>query len=276
MPINSARESETETNHDEDLLRDAGRRIDIPIDLEPREPNVHRRKQTNPNFSFRLHRDRQADTDRERRNRTLCGSAASIAGAVPMRPLMLVSTLTVVSSIAVNETSNVPRTRNSAFSPLVRAPYVAFVIDVFSRRIVGWRVSTSLRSDIALDALDQALHERPDNNGLVHHSDRGSQYLCIRYTEKLAEAGIEGSVGTVGDSYDNALAESVIGLFKTEVIRMRGPWRNVDEVEYATLEWVDWFNNKRILGSIGYISPRELEEKYYQEQAQSPKVVGLN
>src|SRR5437867_4117244 len=130
--------------------------------------------------------------------------------------------------------------------------YVAFVIDVFARRIVGWRVDTTLRSDLALDALEQALHARPDREGLVHHSDRGVQYLAIRYTERLAEAGIEPSVGTVGDSYDNALAESVIGLYKTEVIRKRGPWRSLELVEFATLEWVEWFNNRRLLGPLGY------------------------
>ena len=123
--------------------------------------------------------------------------------------------------------------------------YVAFVIDVYSRRIVGWRVSSSLRSDLALDALEQAISERQDDaaEALVHHSDRGVQYLSIRYTERLAEAGIEPSVGSRGDSYDNALAESVIGLFKTEVIRRRGPWRSLEDVEFATLEWVWWFND---------------------------------
>ena len=145
--------------------------------------------------------------------------------------------------------------------------YVAFVIDVFSRKVVGWRVSTSLRSDLALDALEQALHARPLDGDLVHHSDRGSQYLSIRYTERLAEAGVERSVGSVGDSYDNALAETVIGLYKTEVIRRRGPWRNVDGVEYATLEWVDWFNNRRLLGPLGYVPPAEFEAEYHRGQA---------
>jgi len=125
--------------------------------------------------------------------------------------------------------------------------YVAFIIDVFSRSIVGWRVSASLRSDLALDALEQALHFRSPSGELVHHSDRGVQYLSIRYTERLAVAGIERSVGSVGDSYDNALAETLIGLFKTEVIHRRGPWRTIDDVEYATLEWVDWFNHRRLL-----------------------------
>jgi transposase InsO family protein len=140
--------------------------------------------------------------------------------------------------------------------------YVAFITDVFSRTIVGWRVSSSLRSDLALDALEQALHARPDINDLVHHSDRGVQYLSIRYTERLAEAGIEPSVGSVGDSYDNALAETIIGLYKTEVIRRNGPWRNLEEVEFATLEWVDWFNNRRLFGPIGNIPPVEFEAMY--------------
>jgi len=142
--------------------------------------------------------------------------------------------------------------------------YVAFVVDVFSRRIVGWRVSSSLRSDLALDALEQALHARADTGELVHHSDRGSQYLSIRYTERLAEAGIERSVGSVGDSYDNALAESINGLFKTEVIRRLGPWRNIDAVEFAVLNWVDWFNNRRLLEPIGYVPPAEYEEAWYR------------
>ena len=120
--------------------------------------------------------------------------------------------------------------------------YVAFVVDVFSRRIVGWRVSSSLRSDLALDALEQALHDRQDVANLVHHSDRGVQYLSIRYSERLAEAGIEASVGSIGDSYDNALAETINGLYKAELIRPNAPWRNLEEVEFATLEWVDWFN----------------------------------
>ena len=144
--------------------------------------------------------------------------------------------------------------------------YVAFVIDVFARRIVGWRASNSLRSDLALDALEQALYDRSIDAkaSLIHHSDRGSQYLSIRYTERLAEAGIEPSVGSVGDSYDNALAETIIGLFKTEVIRRRGPWRNLEQVEFATLEWVHWFNHQRLLEPIGNVPPAELEESYYQ------------
>ena len=153
--------------------------------------------------------------------------------------------------------------------------YVAFVIDVFSRAIVGWRVSSSLRSDLALDALEQALHARPHDERLVHHSDRGSQYLSIRYTERLALAGIERSVGSVGDSYDNALAESVNALFKTEVIRRKGPWRSIDDVEFATLLWVHWFNNKRLLGPIGDIPPIEFEAAYYQSKSNPAEVAGL-
>jgi transposase InsO family protein len=154
--------------------------------------------------------------------------------------------------------------------------YVAFVIDVFSRMIVGWRASRSLRTDLALDALEQALWARPDTHSLVHHSDRGVQYLSIRYTERLAEAGIEPSVGSVGDSYDNALAESVIGLYKTEVIHRRGPWRNLEAVEFATLEWVDWFNHRRLLEPIGNIPPAEREEKYYLEMETPALAAGPN
>jgi len=141
--------------------------------------------------------------------------------------------------------------------------YVAFVIDVFSRRIVGWRASTSMRTDLALDALEQALCDRDTDASLVHHSDRGSQYLSIRYTDRLTEAGVAPSVGRRGDAYDNALAETVIGLFKTEVIHQRGPWRSVDDVEYATLEWVAWFNTTRLLEPLGYVPPAEFEAQYY-------------
>ena len=149
--------------------------------------------------------------------------------------------------------------------------YVAFVIDVFARRIVGWRASSSLRSDLALDALEQALHDRPihESSRLVHHSDRGVQYLSIRYTERLAEAGIEPSVGSTGDSYDNALAESVIGLFKTEVIRRRGPWKGVEDVEFATLTWVAWYNSTRLLEPLGYVPPSEFEAAFYAQRAES-------
>ena len=147
--------------------------------------------------------------------------------------------------------------------------YVAFVIDVFSRRIVGWRASASMRTDLVLDALDQAIYDRCDTatGDLVHHSDRGTQYLSIRYTERLADAGIELSVGSRGDAFDNALAETIIGLFKTEVIRRRGPWRSLDAVEFATLEWVDWFNTRRLLEPIGYVPPAEYEANYYQQAA---------
>jgi putative transposase len=145
--------------------------------------------------------------------------------------------------------------------------YVAFVIDAYARRIVGWRVSRSARADFVLDALEQALHERRPfaGSGLVCHSDRGSQYVSICYTERLAEAGIEPSVGSVGDSYDNALAETVIGLFKSEVIHQRGPWRSFETVEYATLEWVNWFNTRRLLEPIGNIPPAEAEARYYAQ-----------
>jgi transposase InsO family protein len=144
--------------------------------------------------------------------------------------------------------------------------YVAFVIDAFARRIVGWRVSRSARAEFVLDALEQALHDRqPWRANLIHHSDRGVQYVSIKYTERLAEAGIEPSVGSVGDSYDNALAETVIGLFKTEVIHRRGPWRSFEAVEFATLEWVDWFNNRRLLEPIGNIPPAEAEAAYYAQ-----------
>jgi transposase InsO family protein len=144
--------------------------------------------------------------------------------------------------------------------------YVAFVIDVFSRMIVGWRFWTSLRTDLVLDALEQARYSRTGTEGLVHHSDRGTQYLSIRYTERLAEAGIESSVGGVGDSYDNAMAKSIIGLYKTEKVWPKGPWSNLDEVEYAILEWVDWYNNKRLLELIGNIPPVEFEAAYYEQE----------
>jgi putative transposase len=144
--------------------------------------------------------------------------------------------------------------------------YVAFVIDAFARRIVGWRASRSAGAGFVLDALEQALHERrPFRSTIIHHSDRGSQCVSIRYTEGLAEAGIEPSVGSVGDSYDNALAETVIGLFKTEVIHRRGPWRSREAVEFATLEWVDWFNTRRLLEPIGHIPPAEAEQRYLDE-----------
>jgi transposase InsO family protein len=155
--------------------------------------------------------------------------------------------------------------------------YLAFLIDAYARRIVGWRVSTSLSSDLALDALEQAIAEREDDQDgrLIHHSHHGVQHLSIRYTERLAEAGIEPSVGSVGDSYDNALAESIIGLFKVEVIRRLGPYRNVEDVEFATLEWVWWFNYHRLLGPIGHVPPAEYEKAYYQSQEGPTEEVGL-
>jgi putative transposase len=142
--------------------------------------------------------------------------------------------------------------------------YVAFVIDAYARRIVGWRVSRSAHAGFVLDALEQALHDRkPVSGDLIHHSDRGVQYVAIRYTERLVEAGLVPSVGSVGDSYDNALAETINGLYKAEVVHRRGPWRSLEAVEYATLEWVDWFNNRRLLELIGHVPPAEAEAAYY-------------
>ena len=148
--------------------------------------------------------------------------------------------------------------------------YVAFVIDAYARRIVGWRASRTAHTSFVLDALEQALHDRRPAHraGLVHHSDRGSQYVSIKYTERLAEAGIEPSVGSVGDSYDNALAETINGLYKAEVIHRRGPWKSFEAVEFATLEWVDWFNNRRLLEPIGNIPPAEAEAANYATLAQ--------
>jgi putative transposase len=146
--------------------------------------------------------------------------------------------------------------------------YVAFVIDAYARRIVGWRVSRTAHASFVLDALEQALHERRpvQGGGLVHHSDRGVQYVSIRYTERLAAAGIEPSVGSVGDSFDNALAETINGLYKAEVIHRRGPWRSCEAVEFATLEWVDWFNHRRLLEPIGNVPPAEAEARYYDQR----------
>ena len=149
--------------------------------------------------------------------------------------------------------------------------YVAFVIDVFARRIVGWRAGRTASAQFVLDALEQAVHmRRPTEPGLIHHSDRGVQYVSIKYTERLVEAGIEPSVGSVGDSYDNALAETVIGLFKTEVIHRQGPWRSLEAVEIATMNWVDWYNNRRLLGSIGNIPPSEAEANYHAALVATP------
>jgi transposase InsO family protein len=156
--------------------------------------------------------------------------------------------------------------------------YVAFVIDVFSRRIVGWRVSSSLRSELALDALEQALYDRRPraaSEPLVHHCDRGVQYLSIRYTDRLTAAGIEPSVGSTGDSYDNALAETVIGLFKTEEIYRRRPWKGLEDVEFATLEWVAWYNGSRLLEPLGYVPPAEFEQAYYRHQSAPTELVTL-
>jgi putative transposase len=153
--------------------------------------------------------------------------------------------------------------------------YVAFVVDAFSRFIVGWQASWSLRTDLALDALEMAIWRRQAQlDGLVHHSDRGSQYLAIRYTDRLAEAGAVTSVGSRGDSYDNALAETIIGLYKTELIHRRGPWKGLDGVEYATLEWADWFNHRRLLEPIGHIPPAEFEAAYHRREDPS-RTAGL-
>ena len=153
--------------------------------------------------------------------------------------------------------------------------YVAFVVDAFSRFLVGWQASRSLRTNLALDALEMAIWRRQAQlDGLVHHSDRGSQYLAIRYTERLAEAGAVTSVGSRGDSFDNALAETIIGLYKTELVRRRGPWKGLDEVEYATLEWVDWFNHRRLLEPIGHVPPVEFEAAYHRREDPS-RTAGL-
>ena len=153
--------------------------------------------------------------------------------------------------------------------------YTAFVIDVFARRIVGWRVASSMTTELTLDALEQALHDREVGEQLIHHSHRGSQYLSIRYTDRLAEVGIAPSVGSAGDSYDNAMAESIVGLYKTEVIRRHGPWKSVDAVEIATLDWVDRYNNRRILEPIGYRTPREAEIEYHERQTRTADVAEL-
>jgi len=145
--------------------------------------------------------------------------------------------------------------------------YVAFVTDVYSRFIVGWRVLKSMKTDLVMDALEQALWARGKPKGVIHHSDRGSQYLSIRYSERLTEAGFNASVGSVGDSYDNALAESINALFKAEVIHKSGPWKSMDDVERATLTWVDWFNQKRLLGSIDDLPPAEYEMLYYKNES---------
>jgi transposase InsO family protein len=154
--------------------------------------------------------------------------------------------------------------------------YVAFVIDVFSRRIVGWRAHTTMRTELVLDALEQALHDRELDGRLIVQTDRGSQYVAMRYTDRVLAAGAAPSVGRVGDAYDNAMAESVIGLYKTEVIYRRGPWRGFEDVEYATLEWVAWFNTQRLLEPLGYVPPAEFEEQYYRVQATQPECLAVN
>lgn len=151
--------------------------------------------------------------------------------------------------------------------------YVAFVTDAFSRHIVGWRASRSLRTDLALDALEQALYDRDLDGPLIHHSDRGSQYLAIRYTDRLLDAGIEPSVGSRGDAYDNALAETINGLYKAEVIHHQGPWKGLENVEYATLEWVAWYNSQRLMEPLGYVPPAEFEAQYHRAKAQEPALV---
>ncbi len=155
---------------------------------------------------------------------------------------------------------------------------MAFVVDVFARRIVGWRVSKTMTTDFVLDALEQALYDRqPDpEDALIHHSDRGSQYVSIRYSERLAEAGIAPSVGSKGDSYDNALAETINGLYKAELIHRRGPWKTRESVELATLEWVSWFNHQRLMGPLGHIPPTEAEANYYRQLNRHAAMLDLN
>ena len=150
--------------------------------------------------------------------------------------------------------------------------YVAFIVDVFSRFVVGWQASRSLRTDLALDALEMALWARRGgrSQGLIHHSDRGVQYLAVRYTERLAEAGVVASLGSRGDSYDNALAESFNGLYKAELIRHQGPWQGLNDVEFATLEYIDWFNHRRLHGELGMLPPAEFEARYHEHAAALP------
>ncbi len=151
--------------------------------------------------------------------------------------------------------------------------YVAFIVDVFSRFIVGWRVSRNMKTDFVLDALEQALYARkPDQSGSIHHSDRGSQYVSIRYSERLLQAGVEPSVDSTGDSYDNALAETINGLYKTEVVRKKGPWKTVEALEWETLNWVHWFNQQRLLGPIGHTPPAEFEALYERSQQECSTV----
>jgi transposase InsO family protein len=154
--------------------------------------------------------------------------------------------------------------------------YTALVIDVFSRAIVGWRVSRSRTADLPLDALEQAIYMRDNVRGVIHHSDQGKQYLSFGYSNRLVEEGIDPSVGSVGDAYDNALAETIIGLYKTEVIERRGPWRSFEAVEVATLEWVEWYNTRRLMGPLGYVSPVQFEEAFYRSQNEQVAVAGVN
>lgn len=154
--------------------------------------------------------------------------------------------------------------------------YAAFVIDVFSRRVLGWQLSKNLRTDLALDALEMGLWDRAragrDTTGLIHHSDKGVQYVAVRYTQRLADAGAVASVGSTGDSYDNALAEAFNSLFKAELIRNLGPWRSIDDLEIAVGEYVDWFNHRRLHGEIGLIPPVELEDQHYRHNPVTPTV----
>ncbi len=150
--------------------------------------------------------------------------------------------------------------------------YTAFVIDTYADKIVGWKVSSSAKTGFVLDALEQAIHARRPSEKLIHHSDRGGQYLSIKYTNRLVEIGADPSVGSVGDSYDNALAETVIGLYKTELVHRMGPWKSLTQLEWQTFLWVDWFNNRRLLAPIGYIPPSEAEEKYYENIRKLDKV----
>jgi|SRR5579859_3529434 len=192
----------------------------------------------------------------------------TIPDALAVRPLDLVQrnfTATRPNQLWVSDFTYVATWRGFV--------YVAFVTDAFSRRIVGWRASTSMRSDLALDALEQALYDRETDGGLIHHSDRGSQYLAIRYTDRLAEAGIEPSVGSRGDAYDNALAETINGLYKAEVIYHLGPWKGLEDVEFATLEWVAWYNSQRLMEPLGYVPPAEYEEQFHRAQVDSPTLV---
>jgi transposase InsO family protein len=190
------------------------------------------------------------------------GCRTTIPNAQDERPSDLVKrqfTVTRPNRLWVSDVTYVPTRQGYC--------YTAFVIDAYARRIVGWRVARTMETSLVMDALEQALQARQTDSSLVHHSDRGSQYLSLRYTDRLASAGIAASVGSRGDSYDNALAETIIGLYKTELIRRRGPWRDVSAVEYSTLTWVDWFNQRRLLGPLGYVPPAEFEAAYERQQA---------